>query len=106
MMFLEILTSRATIRKNSVMMINENQFIFKKDVSPLRQIREQLGLTREQFAVAIGTTSTTIYRWETGVHAVSLTIIQIKKLRQIMKPLGLEVYDLPDDIGPPEGSNS
>lgn len=88
------------------MMINENKFIFKKDVSPLKQLREKLGLTREQFAVALGTTGSTIYRWETGVHTMSLTVTQFKKLVILIEPLGLGVHDLPDDFGPPESHKS
>ena len=83
------------------MMINDKPFKFKKDVSPLKQIRESLSLSREQFAVELGTTANTVYRWETGRHAVSLTVSQVKKFRQLILRLGLDIDDLPDDIGPP-----
>lgn len=82
-------------------MINEKRFTFEKNVSPLKQIRENLEMSREQFAVALGTTSGTVYRWETGRHGVSFTVRQFKNLRRMIKPLGIDIDDLPDDLGPP-----
>ncbi|MEH7464363.1 helix-turn-helix transcriptional regulator [Bacillus thuringiensis] len=35
----------------------------------LRYIRVALGCTREQLAQLLGVTSTTVYRWETDIHA-------------------------------------
>jgi DNA-binding transcriptional regulator YiaG len=36
----------------------------------LTQIREALGLTREQFAEAIGTTRVIVWRWENGERTI------------------------------------
>ena len=82
-------------------MINEKRFTFKKNVSPLKQIRENLEMSREQFASALGTTSGTVYRWETGRHGISFTVRQIKNLMELIEPLGINIDDLPDDLGPP-----
>lgn len=82
------------------MMINDKRFIFKQNVSPLKQIREKLDMSREQFAVVLGTTANTVYRWETGRHSITFSVRQFKNLRQIIKPLGIDIEDLPDDLGP------
>jgi transcriptional regulator with XRE-family HTH domain len=82
-------------------MINEKLNLVE-GVSFLRQLRETLGLTREQFAVKIGTTGSTVYRWETGRHPVSFSSRQWKNFhKEVLEPLGLDVYDLPDDLGAP-----
>ncbi|WGV23689.1 helix-turn-helix domain-containing protein [Halotia branconii] len=82
-------------------MINEKPN-FVEGVSFLRQLREALNLTREQFAVKIGTTGSTVYRWETGRHPVSFNSRQWKSFhKEVLEPLGINVYDLPDDLGAP-----
>ncbi len=87
-------------------MIDENQFEFKKDVSPLKQIRDALDLSRESFAQRLGVTTTTIYRWESGRNPATFTIPQMKKLQQLIRPLGLDISDLPDSMAVPENSHS
>lgn len=83
-------------------MEDENRFEFKQDVSALKQIRDALELSRESFAQRIGVTTTTIYRWESGRNPATFTVPQMKKLQQLIKPLGIDISDLPDSLAVPE----
>lgn len=66
----------------------------------LKAVREGLGMTREEMAVALGTSATTIYRWETGRVVPMFTIVQVKALSRMLKELKMSVDDLPDNLGP------
>lgn len=75
---------------------------FVEGVSYLKQLRKKLKLTREQFAYKVGTTSSTIYRWESGKANVSFSTGQWKKFHhEVLTPLNMTVDDLPDDLGAP-----
>lgn len=82
-------------------MIKENIQLIE-GVSFLKQVREALELSREQFAAKIGTTGSSVYRWETGKATISFTSLQWKNFhREVLEPLKLDVYELPDDLGAP-----
>jgi DNA-binding XRE family transcriptional regulator len=83
-------------------MIDENKFTFKEGVSPIKQIRNALGLSQEQFARQIGVSVKTVYRWEKEKEKSALfTLSQVRSLQEAIKPLGLDLGDLPDFLGPP-----
>lgn len=79
--------------------MNEETFQFSEDGSPMRQIREALGMTQQDFAVAIGVSVTTVARWERGERNPMFTIAQIKALEKLIKTIGLKIKDLPDELG-------
>ncbi|HEY9860169.1 MAG TPA: helix-turn-helix transcriptional regulator [Candidatus Obscuribacterales bacterium] len=66
--------------------------------SPLKQRREELGLTQRDVAVAIDASVQTVSNWETGRYKeAKLTLPQVKALCRV---LNWTVQDLPDDLGP------
>ncbi len=85
----------------SCTMINENvQFV--EGVSSIKQLREALGLTQQDFAVKLGVTVTSVYRWESGRSDITLTFPQMKKFhREVLEPLKINIHDLPDNLGAP-----
>ncbi|TFI53096.1 XRE family transcriptional regulator [Mastigocladus laminosus UU774] len=57
-------------------------------VSPLRQLREQAGLTQEQFAYRLGVAVSTVRRWEKGKEP-SMTLSEWRKFcRLVNKDFG------------------
>lgn len=64
----------------------------------IRAIRADLGLTQLDFAVAIGTTPSTVSRWERGMSEPELTIVQVKRLCKLS---GKTLDELPDFLGQP-----
>ncbi|MBW4481704.1 MAG: helix-turn-helix domain-containing protein [Tildeniella torsiva UHER 1998/13D] len=64
--------------------------------SPLRKLREEMGMSQEDFARRIGTSARTISRWETGDSVPSFTIAQMKALDALLVEHGKELKDLPD----------
>lgn len=80
---------------------DKSKFHFVKSVSPLKQIRSALDLSREEFASRIGTTGSTVYRWETGRSEINFTVPQMKCFYSLLESLGLHINDLPDNLGPP-----
>lgn len=63
----------------------------------LKQIRQALGMTQEEFARAINAHQVSVARWETSRNP-SLNIAQIKALEREMAKIGLSFADLPDDL--------
>lgn len=63
----------------------------------LKQIRQALGMTQEEFARAIKAHQVSVARWETS-RSPSLNIAQIKALEREMAKIGLRFADLPDDL--------
>jgi transcriptional regulator with XRE-family HTH domain len=78
----------------------ERKIDFVKGDIPLRRIREELGLTQEQFAVAIRASTYSVSRWERG-RTVNLTVAQVKAFQTLLKQIGLDFQDLPDDLSLP-----
>ena len=70
---------------------------FKNGESPLKKLREDAGLSQQEFANRIGVGIATVSRWERGVSPAMLTVPQMKALCRV---LGLAIEDLPDNFGP------
>ncbi|WP_348235934.1 helix-turn-helix domain-containing protein [Leptolyngbya subtilissima] len=66
--------------------------------SPLRKLREEMGMSQEDFARRIGTSARTISRWETGDSVPSFTIAQMKALDALLLEHGKALKDLPDSF--------
>lgn len=82
-------------------MINHELHLLE-GVSYLKQLREAVKLSQEDLARKMGVTAKTVYRWEAGVYSVNLSSQQWKVLhKEIFIPLGINVLDLPDDLGAP-----
>lgn len=76
---------------------NQPQSEKKEDkMAAIRLIREELGMTQAQFAVALGIDTSTVSRAERGMSEPSFTILQIKKLCQMT---GKSAQELPDYLG-------
>ncbi len=68
--------------------------------SPLKRLREELGLSQEEFARIIGTSVRTVGRWEAGVSMATFTVPQMKALVRLLTSSGKSLEDFPDDLGP------
>lgn len=65
--------------------------------SPLKQLRERLGLTQEELSRRCRIPLRTYVRWETGEATPRPTIVQIKAL---CRELEVSIDELPDSFGP------
>jgi DNA-binding XRE family transcriptional regulator len=78
---------------------DEVQTDFNPDVPILKQLRERLGLTQQEFGNALGIARNTISRYESGRHKqIKFSITQVKCLIELMEQAGISIKDLPDDI--------
>ena len=68
-----------------------------KGESPLKQLRDKLGLTQEELSRQCGIPLRTYVRWETGEAMPRPTIPQVKAL---CRELQISIEDLPDEFGP------
>jgi putative transcriptional regulator len=66
--------------------------------SPLKKLREEMGMSQEEFARRIGTSARTISRWETGDSVPSFTIAQMKALYALLAEQGKSIKELPDSF--------
>lgn len=66
--------------------------------SPLKKLREEIGLSQEGLARKLGTSARTISRWETGDSVPSFTIAQMKALDALLQEYGKALQDLPDSF--------
>lgn len=73
------------------------KFKLKADENALKQVREALGLTQEEFASVIGAARRSIVRYENGQRLPTFTLPQIKALQQQLRKLELDFEDIPDD---------
>lgn len=65
----------------------------------LKQIRQALGISQEEFAKRLGVNRSSVARWETGyTKDASFTLRQIKALEKEIGKIGLSFADLPDDL--------
>lgn len=65
--------------------------------SPLKQLRDRLGLTQEELSRLCGIPLRTYVRWERGEATPRPTIPQVKAL---CRELQIAIEDLPDEFGP------
>jgi len=81
------------------MMVNNQDSNFNPNVPTLKQVRERLEMTQEEFGKALGITRESISRYERGVHQrIKFTIAQMKRLQELLEQAGLSIQDLPDDV--------
>ena len=69
-----------------------------ENLSPLKTLRELLGMSQEQFAALIGVSTRTVSRWETGESRPSFTPGQWRRLLNAMANVNLGMENLPDDL--------
>lgn len=67
-----------------------------KAESPLKKLRENVGLTQQELATRCRVGLRTYIRWETGETVARPTIPQVKAL---CKELRIPIEDLPDEFG-------
>lgn len=80
-------------------MVDNSDLNYNPNVPTLKQVRERLGMTQEQFADALDLSRSTVIRYEAGKHQkLQLSLSQVKKLVEIMRQAGLPIDELPDDI--------
>jgi putative transcriptional regulator len=68
--------------------------------SPLKQLRDELDMSQEDFGRTIGVSVRTVSRWEAGVNVPSFTISQLKALDRLLASIGKTIQDLPDSFAP------
>jgi transcriptional regulator with XRE-family HTH domain len=80
-------------------MVNNQDSNFNPNVPTLKQVRDRLGMTQEQFADALSLSRYTVMRYESGKHQkLQLSLAQVRKLVELMKQAGLPIDELPEDI--------
>ncbi|AFZ19765.1 putative transcriptional regulator [Allocoleopsis franciscana PCC 7113] len=80
-------------------MVNNQDSNFNPNVPTLKQVRDRLGMTQEQFAQAVGISRRTVIDYESGKHQrLQLSLTQVRKLVELMEQAGLPIKELPDDI--------
>ena len=55
-----------------------------QDLLTFMKLRERVGVTPRELAQSLGVTVTTISAWENGRHEPKLTILQIKRLMEVL----------------------
>lgn len=81
-------------------MVEQRQFHVEEGESPLKAIRELLGMSQQEFATKLGVSITTISRWERGKTPPTFTIGQVRTLLRELEPYGLNLDSLPDEMTP------
>ena len=66
--------------------------------SPVKAIRNLLGMSQPEFAVWLGIGTSTVSRWERGQGTPAFTPGQFKTLLNALSQKGLCLDDLPDDL--------
>lgn len=79
-------------------MVNDKNQNSNPNLPTLKQVRERLGMTQEQFAQELRITSRTIRNHERGANQLKLSLGQIKRLKELLEQAGMSIDDLPDDI--------
>ena len=73
--------------------------------SPLKQLRDDFGMSQEEFGRTIGISLRTVSRWEAGVNIPSFTLPQLKALDKLLKAHGKTIQDLPDSFAPVQNAS-
>src|SRR5919202_994783 len=77
-------------------MVNNQDSNFNPNVPTLKQVRDRLGMTQEQFAPSVGISRRTVIDYESGKHQkLQLSMAQMKNLFDLMKQAGLPIQRLP-----------
>jgi putative transcriptional regulator len=61
--------------------------ILNQTAKQIKELRFRLGMTQEQFAVKMGTTGTTVHRWENGHSHPSP--MALKLMQQILTEISI-----------------
>ena len=69
----------------------------KQQPSPLKQMRQRVGLTQAELARRIGVSDRAVRAWEKGEYPPTLTVPQ---MRALCRELAIAFDDLPDEFGP------
>lgn len=65
----------------------------------LKEVRDRLGMTQEEFAKTLGLSRNTIGNYESGRHQkLQLSMAQVRKIFELMEQAGMSIEDLPEDI--------
>ncbi len=89
---------------SQIVMIKRRQPKEEAGESPLKTLRDELGMSQEEFARQIGTSVRTVSRWEAGDNVPTFTIAQMKALVSLLRSRGLTIDRLPDRFGPPDSA--
>lgn len=81
-------------------MTKRRKSIDESGESPLKKLRDELGMSQEEFARQIGTSSRTISRWEAGDNIPTFTIAQMKAIDRLLRSHGKTIDQLPDQFAP------
>ncbi|HAX79271.1 MAG TPA: XRE family transcriptional regulator [Cyanobacteria bacterium UBA11372] len=81
-------------------MVKRRKALEEAGESPLKKLREEFGMSQEEFARAIGTSARTVSRWEAGDNIPTFTIAQMKALDRLLRSRSKTLEDLPDEFGP------
>lgn len=79
-------------------MIEPNGLKVEVGESPLKAIRNLLGMSQQQFANWLEMSMSTLSRWERGEGTPVFTPGQFKLLLAALKEKGLSINDIPDDL--------
>ena len=81
-------------------MLDENGHFLEDEqsLSSLKNLREYLGMTQEEFCREVGITAGSLSRCERGLTELLLNIRQIKRLHGLLQRYGLDFQDLPDSL--------
>lgn len=74
-----------------------NELTIEVGESPLKAIRNLLGMSQQQFASSLGLAVSTISRWERGQGSPMFTPSQFKVMLSALKEHGVSLSELPDD---------
>lgn len=80
-------------------MVDEIEKNDNPNVPTLKEVRERLGMTQDEFAKTLGLSRNTIGSYEGGKsQGIHLPIGKLRHLIRLMEAAGMSVNDLPDDI--------
>jgi len=81
-------------------MIKRRKALEEAGESPLKKLREEFGMSQEEFAREIGTSARTVSRWEARDNIPTFMIAQMKALDRLLRSRSKTLDDLPDEFGP------
>lgn len=93
---------RQVVTQVNIMVTEDNNNDKQGRVSPLKWLRNRVGLSQSDLAVVLGVSRTTITHWETGRKKPELEIWQTKAL---CKALQVTLDELPNSFAPTSTSD-
>lgn len=64
-----------------------------REGSPLRELRQKLGMSQQIFATTLGVSIVSVGRWERGERAIMLTLEQVGVLIDLLQRVEWDVKD-------------